>query len=162
MSKTGDTMRNYCRMYPGLVNNTTIIWYLPWPEEALMEVAGKYLTAVQLLKKVNILGDDQKPADEEVKEKTEEQKAEEEEKRKNEEIRKAEERKNEDKKEGEEEPKMTEEELRHFISIFFSVSHQKVIDLSEKMYKDLKRVVYITPTNYIELVKGYVELLKAK
>jgi len=57
---------------------------------------------------------------------------------------------------------MTEEELRHFISIFFSVSHQKVIDLSEKMYKDLKRVVYITPTNYIELVKGYVELLKAK
>ena len=55
---------------------------------------------------------------------------------------------------------MTEEELRHFISIFFSVSHQKVIDLSEKMFKDLKRVVYITPTNYIELVKGYVELLK--
>gem|GEM_PF-4855652 len=46
MSKTGDTMRNYCRMYPGLVNNTTIIWYLPWPEEALMEVAGKYLTSV--------------------------------------------------------------------------------------------------------------------
>ena len=57
-------MRNYCRMYPGLVNNTTIIWYLPWPEEALMEVAGKYLTAVQLLKKVEINLDDRKQVEE--------------------------------------------------------------------------------------------------
>ena len=51
-------------MYPGLVNNTTIIWYLPWPEEALMEVAGKYLTAVQLLKKVEINLDDRKQVEE--------------------------------------------------------------------------------------------------
>lgn len=36
-------------MYPGLVNNTTIIWYLPWPEEALMEVAKKYLSEINLL-----------------------------------------------------------------------------------------------------------------
>ena len=32
MSKTGDNLRNYCRMYPGLVNNTTMIWFMPWPE----------------------------------------------------------------------------------------------------------------------------------
>jgi dynein heavy chain len=50
MSKTGDTLRNYCRMYPGLVNNTTIIWYMPWPEEALLEVATKYLKDLELLK----------------------------------------------------------------------------------------------------------------
>ena len=31
MSKTGDNLRNYCRMYPGLVNNTTMIWFMPWP-----------------------------------------------------------------------------------------------------------------------------------
>ncbi len=43
MNKTGDNLRNYCRMYPGLVNNTTIIWYMPWPREALLEVAHKYL-----------------------------------------------------------------------------------------------------------------------
>jgi dynein heavy chain len=55
MSKTGDTLRNYCRMYPGLVNNTTIIWYLPWPEQALMEVANKYLSDIKLLKKVEIV-----------------------------------------------------------------------------------------------------------
>jgi dynein heavy chain len=31
MSKTGDNLRNYGRMYPGLVNNTTIVWFMPWP-----------------------------------------------------------------------------------------------------------------------------------
>ena len=30
-------------MYPGLVNNTTMIWFMPWPEEALVEVADRYL-----------------------------------------------------------------------------------------------------------------------
>lgn len=54
MSKTGDTLRNYCRMYPGLVNNTTIVWYLPWPENALLEVANKYLSTLNLEAKVNI------------------------------------------------------------------------------------------------------------
>lgn len=48
MSKTGDSLRNYTRMYPGLVNNTTIIWYMPWPEEALLEVANKYLKPLTL------------------------------------------------------------------------------------------------------------------
>ncbi len=36
MSKTGDNLRNYGRMYPGLVNNTTIVWFMPWPAEALV------------------------------------------------------------------------------------------------------------------------------
>lgn len=35
MSKTGDNLRNYGRMYPGLINNTTIVYFLPWPTEAL-------------------------------------------------------------------------------------------------------------------------------
>lgn len=48
MSKTGDNLRNYCRMYPGLVNNTTMIWYMPWPKEALLEVAAKYLQGLDL------------------------------------------------------------------------------------------------------------------
>lgn len=48
MSKTGDNLRKYCRMYPGLVNNTTIIWFLPWPEQALFEVSNKYLEKIVL------------------------------------------------------------------------------------------------------------------
>lgn len=43
MSKTGDNLRNYCRMYPGLVNNTTLIWFMPWPSDALVEVANQSL-----------------------------------------------------------------------------------------------------------------------
>lgn len=30
------------------------------------------------------------------------------------------------------------------------------------MYRELKRVYYITPSNYIELVKGYCQLLRDK
>jgi len=30
------------------------------------------------------------------------------------------------------------------------------------MFKELKRLYYVTPTNYIELVKGYVDLLDKK
>jgi len=36
MSKTGDNLRSYGRMYPGLINNTTIIYFMPWPSEALV------------------------------------------------------------------------------------------------------------------------------
>jgi len=43
MSKTGNNLTNYIRMFPGLVNNTTIIWFMPWPGEALLEVANKYI-----------------------------------------------------------------------------------------------------------------------
>merc|ERR1712110_288712 len=46
MSQTGDNLRNYTRMYPGLVNNTTTIWFQRWPKEALIEVSNFYLTDV--------------------------------------------------------------------------------------------------------------------
>lgn len=36
-------MRNYGRQYPGLINNTTQIWFNDWPESALIKVARKYL-----------------------------------------------------------------------------------------------------------------------
>ena len=38
----------------------------------------------------------------------------------------------------------------------------KVISLAEKMFMELKRLYYVTPTNYIQLVKGYTELLNSK
>ncbi len=30
------------------------------------------------------------------------------------------------------------------------------------MFKEFKRLYYVTPTNYVELVKGYKELLRSK
>ena len=47
MSPIGDSLRNRARMYPGLVNCTTIDWFHTWPAEALQEVAMKFLSVVE-------------------------------------------------------------------------------------------------------------------
>lgn len=77
-------------MYPGLINNTTIMYYMPWPSEALVEVAENSLKSFNL-----------------------------------------------------------EDEMLKNISLFFGNAHTKVILLAEKMLKELKRLYYVTPTNYI-------------
>jgi len=38
-SPVGEAFRRRLRIFPSLVNNTTIDWFLPWPEEALKSVA---------------------------------------------------------------------------------------------------------------------------
>ncbi|KAM4707116.1 dynein axonemal heavy chain 10 [Discoglossus pictus] len=43
MSPVGDTLRTRCRNFPGLVNNTGIDWFLPWPPQALYAVAKSFL-----------------------------------------------------------------------------------------------------------------------
>ncbi|VDK74222.1 unnamed protein product [Dibothriocephalus latus] len=39
LSPVGDKLRTRCRNFPGIVNNTTIDWFFPWPEKALYAVA---------------------------------------------------------------------------------------------------------------------------
>lgn len=39
MSPVGDSFRRRCRMFPSLVNCTTIDWFTNWPTEALHSVA---------------------------------------------------------------------------------------------------------------------------
>jgi dynein heavy chain len=39
LSSIGTSMRTKIRMFPSLVNCCTLIWYKPWPEEALQAVA---------------------------------------------------------------------------------------------------------------------------
>jgi len=46
MSPVGSTFRDYVRMFPALVNCTTIDWFNKWPQEALMDVAERFLSAV--------------------------------------------------------------------------------------------------------------------
>ncbi len=48
MSPVGETFRNRIRMYPALVNCTTIDLFNEWPQEALLEVGEKYLANVEL------------------------------------------------------------------------------------------------------------------
>lgn len=35
--------KDYTRSYPALINNTTIDWFMKWPEDALNEVALKFI-----------------------------------------------------------------------------------------------------------------------
>jgi dynein heavy chain len=37
LSPIGEAFRVRCRMFPGLVNCTTMDWFTEWPEDALLE-----------------------------------------------------------------------------------------------------------------------------
>ncbi|KAI5104428.1 dynein heavy chain 2, axonemal isoform X1 [Silurus meridionalis] len=48
MSPVGDAFRNRIRQYPALVNCTTIDWFSDWPQDALLDVAERYLDGLTL------------------------------------------------------------------------------------------------------------------
>jgi len=48
MSPIGDTLRSRIRMFPSIVNCTTIDCFHQWPEEALEAVARKYLSDMSI------------------------------------------------------------------------------------------------------------------
>ena len=47
-SPVGDTFRVRARRFPALVNCTIIDWFFPWPQEALLSVADRFLREVDL------------------------------------------------------------------------------------------------------------------
>lgn len=47
-SPVGDAFRNRARKFPALVNCTVIDWFHPWPEDALLSVAAKFLEDVEM------------------------------------------------------------------------------------------------------------------
>jgi dynein heavy chain, axonemal len=48
MSPVGETLRTRCRNFPGMVNNTVIDWFDPWPAQALTAVATVFLSGEDL------------------------------------------------------------------------------------------------------------------
>ncbi|KAJ3242061.1 Dynein heavy chain 2, axonemal [Chytriomyces hyalinus] len=104
MSPVGDAFRNRLRMFPSIVNCCSIDFFSEWPEDALQEVALKYLEDVDL-------GSDQ---------------------------------------------------VKRAVSNVFVSVHISVVEMSKRMLSELKRLNYVTPTNYLELVTGYREFLKDK
>jgi dynein heavy chain len=42
-SPLSENFKDYCRSYPALINNTMIDWFMKWPEDALNEVAVKFI-----------------------------------------------------------------------------------------------------------------------
>lgn len=103
-SPIGEAFRNYCRMYPALINNTTIDWFMRWPDDALFEVAERFIGNLALA-----------------------------------------------------DPK-----LERGLSKLCSEAHATTTFRAEVMRRELKRIFYVTPTNYVELLKGYGEILKTK
>jgi len=47
-SPVGDAFRNRARKFPALVNATVIDWFHPWPYEALLSVATKFLEEIEM------------------------------------------------------------------------------------------------------------------
>jgi dynein heavy chain len=42
-SPVGEIMRVRARKFPGIINSTAIDWFHPWPKNALVDVANKFL-----------------------------------------------------------------------------------------------------------------------
>ncbi|KAK2951927.1 putative Dynein beta chain, ciliary [Blattamonas nauphoetae] len=47
-SPVGDAFRQRARKFPGLCSSTSIDWFHPWPQEALLSVARRFLADVEL------------------------------------------------------------------------------------------------------------------
>lgn len=50
-SPAGDLLRKRCKMFPGLINCSTLDWFENWPEQALLSVANSRLSIMGLGKK---------------------------------------------------------------------------------------------------------------
>lgn len=48
MSPAGETLKIRARSFPGLVNNSYIDWFFPWPQDALKDVATHFIQDVDL------------------------------------------------------------------------------------------------------------------
>ena len=47
-SPVGDAFRNRAKKFPALVNSTVIDWFHPWPQDALLSVAAKFLEETEM------------------------------------------------------------------------------------------------------------------
>ncbi|CAG9464381.1 unnamed protein product [Pedinophyceae sp. YPF-701] len=106
LSPVGEAFRERCRMFPGLVNCTTIDWFTEWPADALLEVAERQLEDL--------------PED------------------------------------------VVDAALRTKLGKVFQTAHSSVVQTSARMLAEVKRANYVTPTNYLETVRGYKTLLGNK
>lgn len=49
----------------------------------------------------------------------------------------------------------SQDRIREAVAEIFATIHDSVAECSKKMYLEMKRINYVTPTNYLELVAGY-------
>ena len=133
MSPVGEAFRNRMRMYPGLINCTTTDYFSPWPDDALMAVAEKFLDEVSF---APVTADADADAEEEQN------------------VVEA--------QDAAAEAEALTASVKQAVSKGFATIHQSVVKMSARMEAEIKRVNYVTPTNYLELVSGYKTLLAEK
>jgi len=46
-SPVGDNFRIKARKFPGLINATSVDWFHPWPKDALIDVANRFLSVIE-------------------------------------------------------------------------------------------------------------------
>ena len=90
-------------MYPALINNTTIDWFMGWPADALTEVALKFISNTDV-----------------------------------------------------------DKEHHAGLADLCSYAHRTTTDNALLMQTELKRIFYVPPTNFIELLKGYSQIIQEK
>ena len=159
MSPVGEAFRNRLRMYPGLVNCTSIDYFAPWPQDALLAVADRFMADVDLTKGITesflaSIDDDSSSsigggggggggggADDS----------------------KANSGGAGDGQGGAiQQGGHWAKRLRSAVLSTFAVIQQSVLSASQRMLDELRRHNYVTPTNYLELVTGYRLLLAEK
>ncbi len=173
VSPVGEAFRERCRMFPGLVNCTTIDWFTEWPSDALFEVASKQLqhedlgteevkTSICKVGVVRVVVSAGGGGDTGASEHDHRTCASPPQPRP---------------------PLLTGHLPRHlrpytrplpsaprasspnppfFHPQVFVTAHQSVEETSRRMLAQLNRRNYVTPTNYLETVRGYRTLLKEK
>eukprot|EP01028_Stygiella_incarcerata_P006524 TRINITY_DN2668_c0_g1_i2.p1 TRINITY_DN2668_c0_g1~~TRINITY_DN2668_c0_g1_i2.p1 ORF type:complete len:4588 (-),score=1267.00 TRINITY_DN2668_c0_g1_i2:3353-17116(-) len=109
MSPVGSAFRERIRMYPAFVSCTTIDWFHDWPNDALQEVAHRFLDEVDFSEA------------------------------------------------------STEEVNMQKAVVEMSVNiHTSVSQMSGRMLREVRRVNYVTPTNFLEFIDMYRGILEEK
>ena len=102
-SPLGSKFRNSCRDYPAILNTTSIIWFLGWPEYALTEVAKKFVIDTEVPVK-----------------------------------------------------------LQDGLAKVISFMHSSATTMALKMRDERRRMFYLTPTHYMDLMKEYLRIKNEK
>jgi len=106
MSPLGEVFRTRLRMFPSLVNCSTIDWFTNWPAEALTNVAKGSVSDPDA--DMRLEGDEDACVE------------------------------------------------------MFKIMHQSVEEKVEEFKQSMRRITYVTPTSYLELLSSYKKLLKAQ
>jgi dynein heavy chain len=158
MSQSGNTLRTLARKYPGLINNTTQIWFDDWPLKALEQVAIQNL--------YNLKGEDEIKAElPPPKAEGEEEQSEEEEEPAEGSEDDGERQKRIEQKKKEKEDAIREELKRVKIdamSKFFSNVHTSVKNMGIKMFEETRRQIFVTPKNFIDFMREYTLVARKK